>query len=194
MKRVVMLVQAVVALSVVGLVVNLLVYWFWRPYGSSAPRSACQSNLKQIGLAFLQYEQDYEAVLPPARTGSATGWADAVQPYVKSWPLFQCPSASGNTARSTDYFLNARLSRAFVPKIKKPSVTLLLGEGEDDAPTWANLRQLLPRWIADEISPAKRHSQGANYGFADGHVKSFKPGAISNKSPSKSNGPTFAVR
>lgn len=191
MKRVVMLVQAVVFLSLVGVVVHLLVYDFSRPV---APRASCQSNLKQIGLGFSQYAQDYGALLPPARTGSAMGWADAVQPYIKSWPLFQCPSTSGKTARATDYFLNERLSRGFVPNIKDPSVTLLLGEGDDDAPTWTNLRQLPPRWITDETSPAKRHSQGANYGFADGHVKSCAPDIISNASPLKTNAPTFAIR
>lgn len=81
-----------------------------------------------------------------------------------------------------------------MPNIEVPFATILAGEGEDDAPTWTSLRQLPPRWIADETSPAWRHRKLANYLFADGHAKWLAPERISNGSPSKDDAQTFAPR
>ena len=193
MKRAFTLIEAVVVVAIVLILAAILMPTFGDRRGENAPRASCQSNLKQIGLGLMQYSQDYNAVLPATHLGS-TGWVDAIQPYVKSWQLFQCPSTQGKTSPSTDYFFNVRLSRGYMPNIKTPVTTILSGDGEDDAPAWASLRQLPPQWIADKTSPAWRHQDGANYGFADGHVKWLKPDKISNTSPSKSEGPTFAVR
>jgi len=194
MRRAFSYVEMLIVFAIIGgLAVGVAPFVFTTHCGSSRKLS-CQSNLKQIGLGFMQYVQDYNAVLPPMKTGTSSGWADAVQPYIKSWQVFQCPSTLNKNQPSSDYFLNARLSRGYIYKIDSSAQTILLGEGEDDAPTWANLRQLPPRWILDLKSPIYRHTSGANYCFADGHVKWFKPEKITNASPSKTGEPTFAVR
>ena len=192
MKRAFTLLELLIVVAIIAVLAAFL-FPVVRGSKENAPRSSCQSNLKQIGLGFMQYVQDYNAILPPTQSGTSFGWADAVQPYIKSWQIFQCPSAKNKTQPSTDYFFNARVSRGFVPNIRTSSRTILLGEGSDDAPTWANLRQLPPKWLLDKTSPAFRHLGTANYLFADGHVKAFKPNAISNAS-SKTHAATFAVR
>ncbi len=74
-----------------------------------ARQSACLSNLKQLGLAFAQYEQDFDEYIPRAcfqgtggscTTVTAAGsaidtyhWQDAIFPYVKSTAAYVCPSA-----------------------------------------------------------------------------------------------------
>ncbi len=67
----------------------------------NARRSSCQSNLKQIALGFVQYTQDYDEKYPgwiqgagtkPADHPDARGWAEVLQPYMKSTQIFQCPS------------------------------------------------------------------------------------------------------
>jgi prepilin-type processing-associated H-X9-DG protein len=63
----------------------------------NARRASCQSNLKQIGLGFAQYTQDYDERLPVSIAISGgyltgLGWMSAVDPYVKSAQIFQCPS------------------------------------------------------------------------------------------------------
>ena len=71
----------------------------------NARRSSCQSNLKQIGLGMLQYSGDYDDKLVKSWYGSGNGnfsggsdasdrykWMDAIQPYLKSEQVFNCPS------------------------------------------------------------------------------------------------------
>jgi prepilin-type processing-associated H-X9-DG protein len=73
----------------------------------NARRASCQSNLKQIGLAAMQYAQDYDACLPPAvvmpmvpgvplnpKVSSTHTYVDLLQPYVRNLQVFVCPSIS----------------------------------------------------------------------------------------------------
>ncbi|MDR3710353.1 MAG: DUF1559 domain-containing protein [Capsulimonadaceae bacterium] len=54
---------------------------------------ACLSNLKQIGLAMAQYEQDFDETVPVGTNswGAGPGWGAQVYPYVKSTAAFLCP-------------------------------------------------------------------------------------------------------
>jgi len=192
MKRAFSLIEMLIVVAVlVGIAVVLTPIYFVRVHPSSR-RAQCQSNLKQIGLGFIQYVQDNNDKFPPTQNGTS-GWVDVIQPYVKSHQLFQCPSTPNKTEPFTDYFFNSRLSRGYTPKIEDQARTILAGEGTDDAPTWANLRQLPPRWLLGKTTPPWRHLDTANYLFADGHVKALKPGAVSSAT-SKSHAATFAVR
>ncbi len=160
----------------------------------NAYRASCNSNLKQIGLAFAQYAQDFDTKTPPIANARG-GWAQLLSPYVKSEAIFQCPSAGGDKTGTTDYFFNARLASAknklaFDSKAK--STTILSGEGEDDQDASANLSQLPAAWRTDEKSPAWRHLDGANYLFVDGHVKWFKPAKIFGAPDAAT--PTFEVK
>ena len=72
----------------------------------NARRSSCQSNMKQQMLGIIQYSQDYDEKLPPARS-----WIDAVQPYVKSEQVFICPSLQATGAKGNGYAFNQYLSQ-----------------------------------------------------------------------------------
>jgi prepilin-type N-terminal cleavage/methylation domain-containing protein/prepilin-type processing-associated H-X9-DG protein len=61
------------------------------------------SNLRQHGLAFLMYAQDYDEILPPAYNSGPAGttvpdnfgafrWPWLTLPYVKNMPLYRSPS------------------------------------------------------------------------------------------------------
>ena len=58
----------------------------------NARRTSCLSNLKQIGLAVVQYNQDADETMPAGLDiyGRATGWAGQVYPYIKSVGAFHC--------------------------------------------------------------------------------------------------------
>lgn len=158
----------------------------------NAPRSACQSNLKQIGLGYLQYVQDYNDRFPILTTEQ--GWFGALQPYLKSEALFQCPSEKLREKENlTDYWFNRRLAGVGSKKIDNVALTFLSGDGESSDDPNVSLQLLPPRWSEKENSPARRHLDGANYGFVDGHVKWFKPKTIVAPEKEKS-APTFLVR
>ncbi|MDR3708717.1 MAG: DUF1559 domain-containing protein [Capsulimonadaceae bacterium] len=72
--------------------------------------AACLSNLKQIGLAYTQYEQDYDEFVPCGlnATGQGIGWAGMIYPYVKSANLYLCPD-DVNPADVVSYAVNSNM-------------------------------------------------------------------------------------
>src|SRR5437762_1159900 len=70
-------------------------------------QTACLSNMKQLGLSFRMYSQDYDELMPVNRTcvGGAqtgyqscaegittTGWIDMLQPYIKNFAVLKSPN------------------------------------------------------------------------------------------------------
>src|SRR5690606_22764536 len=73
-----------------------------------ARKAACQSNLKQIGLAVMQYTQDFDEAFPAAEMflGTATvQWYTLMAPYIKNTQVFVCPTA-GKIQRGGGYGWN----------------------------------------------------------------------------------------
>ncbi len=96
------LIELLVVIAIIAILAAILFPVFARAR-ENARRSSCQSNLKQIGLAVMQYTQDYDEKYPTrgGDTGIAAGdmgWRQKLQPYAKSVQLFVCPS---NTAGSS---------------------------------------------------------------------------------------------
>lgn len=165
----------------------------FRGPSENARRASCQSNLKQIGLAVIQYAQDAGGKAPPVANARG-GWTQLIFPYLKSEAVFQCPSASGNRTGTTDYFTNARIAATSGQVRHHPTIvfTILGGDGADDQNSSYSLSQWPAAWRKDESSPAWRHLDGANTLFVDGHVKWFKPERMFGK-PGK-DAPTFLAR
>jgi prepilin-type processing-associated H-X9-DG protein len=195
MKRAFTLVEILVFLALVTLLAAILWPVFMRPR-ENVHRYSCQSNLKQIGLGFIQYVQDYNEKFPSARVTASTGWADVLLPYIKSTQLFRCPAAPmAANGFSSDYFYNRNLARAPYNSISEMALTIMSGDGADNAPTWNSISLLPPAWTATPHSPSLRHLDAAYYLFADGHVKSLKPDDILNPSSKPDAGyPSFAIR
>ena len=86
------LVEALVVLGIIVLVVALLLP-ATRSSRPAGRRTQCASNLRQIALALLNYEQAHNA-LPPAYTVDAQGrplhsWRTLILPYLEEEPLYQ---------------------------------------------------------------------------------------------------------
>ena len=148
-------------------------------------RSSCRSNLQQIALAALQYSQDYEEKFPPVKVnddiiaiGTTYGWADALMPYVKAPALFQCVSepngaeASPTSKGYVDYYFNSLLGNQSQAAIESAASTIAFGDGVS-----GNARYARSSFeTAGDPVAATRHLDGANYAFADGHIKWIRPG------------------
>jgi prepilin-type processing-associated H-X9-DG protein/prepilin-type N-terminal cleavage/methylation domain-containing protein len=192
-----------------------------QPHGPS-----CQQNIRQVGLAIKQYLSDYDESFPRVSSGGVYyGWADAVQPYVKNTQLFQCPNETtqppsgtataviGTDPLYSDYFYNSRLAGQNESTLKHIASTVMLGDAASGnarrhstggAATTPGVASLVDSAGAP-VGAATRHLDGANYAFADGHVKWFK-GSSANTCPAIRNAypvgaaasqtfgnPTFAI-
>lgn len=92
----------------------------------NARRSSCMSNMKQIGLGWLQYAQDYDEKVVPATSngcsnGGAFAWTVILQPYLKSTQILICPSdTTANSSVSYTYNIIASRSDPDPPACSPP--------------------------------------------------------------------------
>lgn len=91
------LIELLVVIAIIAILAAILFPVFARAR-ENARRASCQSNQKQIGLAFLQYTQDYDERYPGdlqwnnANAVESRGWMSIIQPYLKSEQIMRCPS------------------------------------------------------------------------------------------------------
>ena len=92
------LVELLVVIAIIATLAAILFPVFARAR-ENARRTSCISNLKQIGMAALQYNQDYDDYMPLTLMDSfytdgtlRSTWVDTTQPYIKSDQVYQCPS------------------------------------------------------------------------------------------------------
>lgn len=105
------LIELLVVIAIIAILAAILFPVFARAR-ENARRASCQSNLKQIGLAAVQYSQDYDETICPsmmrkgyADDNAAPTFVDLLYPYTKSLEIFICPSRPGATFRNTANFV-----------------------------------------------------------------------------------------
>jgi prepilin-type N-terminal cleavage/methylation domain-containing protein/prepilin-type processing-associated H-X9-DG protein len=113
MKKAFTLIELLVVVAIIALLAAILFPVFGRAR-ESARRSTCQSNLKQMGLAFIQYTQDYDERSPAVYLASTTVTPPTplttpgllLAPYMKSTQVWRCLS---DTVQSSNV-INANYS------------------------------------------------------------------------------------
>jgi len=112
------LIELLVVIAIIAILAAILFPVFARAR-ENARRASCQSNLKQIGLAYVQYSQDYDERFPHDDGGGASVFDSQLQPYIKSVQLTRCPSSPYNTgiAYSVNHWIwkNGGISQAVIP-------------------------------------------------------------------------------
>ena len=105
------LIELLVVIAIIAILAAILFPVFAQAR-EKARQASCQSNLKQIGLAFKMYVQDYDEKWPQSspitccsngRLGSVgqdfgfNGWiSNALRPYTKNQQIYICPSLNQN--------------------------------------------------------------------------------------------------
>jgi prepilin-type N-terminal cleavage/methylation domain-containing protein len=107
------LIELLVVIAIIAILAAIL-FPVFATAQEKARQTSCASNLKQLGLAVMQYTQDYDEQFPMASmnwqplddgawsvytysfpaTYNPDGcvWANAIYPYVKSYGVYDCPS------------------------------------------------------------------------------------------------------
>ncbi|HEX8238079.1 MAG TPA: type II secretion system protein [Abditibacteriaceae bacterium] len=123
------LIELLVVIAIISLLAAILFPVFARAR-DNARRTSCASNLKQLGLSFIQYAQDYDEALPNATDGPTGvdrlgGWMfyrsfpantstsrqfypaqGGLYPYSKSEQIYICPSDFVAQVTGNSYAVN----------------------------------------------------------------------------------------
>jgi len=95
MKKAFTLIELLVVIAIIAILAAILFPVFAQAK-HAAKATATLSNLKQDGLAFLMYSNDYDDLLPLSAEVDYTGnnwntWQGIIQPYVKNWAIILDP-------------------------------------------------------------------------------------------------------
>ena len=186
------LIELLVVVAIIALLAAILFPAF-SVARENARRTSCASNLKQLGLGFLQYSQDSDEIYPvcmiPGRTAEAWGWGGNIYPYVKSPRIYNCPDDStlsttmGGppelTAFPVSYAYNEGVGRADVDGISgrlsrfdAPAETVMLLEvGADPAypADYPGDRAILNVGLEDSTGIYSGSSNGMNVDDGSSH-------------------------
>jgi len=188
------LIELLVVIAIIAILAAILFPVFARAR-ENARRTSCMSNLKQIGLGFITYAQDYDERYPSVNwsggtyrfpngdSSTANPWYLKTYPYVKSVQVYNCPSAPENLkwkgaylggpfsyGANLDFFTSG--GSQLLSGIDKPAQTVMVVDSNFQSMQSFLNDGVAPWWNVDRAL-LDRHLEGANIAFADGHVKWF---------------------
>jgi len=141
------LIELLVVIAIIAILAAILFPVFAK-VREKARQTSCLSNEKQLGLAFIQYNEDYDEHFPGGYSGNSNNcvvytiplattaqndlsWAFQIYPYVKSTGAYICPDDTLSTKLgAVSYAQNANLTAAPESELTSPASTVVLYEGQ----------------------------------------------------------------
>ena len=183
------LIELLVVIAIISILASILFPVFARAR-EKARMTSCMSNMRQLGMAFQMYAQDYDECWPKAPgawggnpgNGVYGGWVwyssfgmpaqgyfdvtkGSIYPYVRNPQIYICPDDS--TQSGCSFEENGLLCGLSLNTSTKPAeCPVLIPE------RCGNLDSCNDGYFAintDQV--AMNHNDGANFCFADGHAK-----------------------
>jgi len=191
------LIELLVVIAIIAILAAILFPVFAKAR-EKARQSSCLSNIKQIGLAFMQYKQDYDEVWPlnaytvPSGAGSTYNgvtelWYHMLMPYCKNSQMFMCPSATYNAmpavaGQTKPAYASASAYGWPAWHIGTTQYTLLSGVSDSqitNPSVWVCVGDADGYYrmtaqqdgVYNEAMISTRHNGGSNFAFCDGHGK-----------------------
>jgi prepilin-type N-terminal cleavage/methylation domain-containing protein len=138
------LIELLVVIAIIAILAAILFPVFAQAR-EKARAISCLSNTKQVGLAIMQYVQDYDENYPNGVAGALPGnaWAGQTYPYMKNVQVYKCPddptqniaaTASTFAKYTCSYMLNFNIPE-YAPAMAAlvaPANTVLCAEGVTD--------------------------------------------------------------
>jgi prepilin-type N-terminal cleavage/methylation domain-containing protein len=191
MRRGFTLIELLVVIAIIAILAAILFPVFARAR-EKARQTSCLSNLKQLGMGFMMYTQDYDECTPVAYSGINWwdgSWRARIYPYVSNYQIFACPSMSSLPCPPNGtgcYGINAYIGEAppgyvSLAAITAPAETFALGENNDGdwviepisdgtygTPPLPGPWDPTTGWVA---ANPPHHNGGDNFAYVDGHAK-----------------------
>ncbi len=219
------LIELLVVIAIIAILAAILFPVFAQAR-AKARQTACLSNMKQLGTGLMMYVQDYDETLPgndpssgfaaginqdlgwngPIRAGvpaTYRNWARDVQPYIKNFGIYKCPSSLPRTSfgggnppfneckktvancYDTNYALNGVMDTRALAAVTAPADIIYLREFS----IYSRTAQARPRpnqankgdglYVEfNHILYDYIHNEGSNLLYADGHAKFMKKSGL----------------
>jgi len=204
------LIELLVVIAIIAILAAILFPVFAKAR-EKARQTSCLSAVKQMSLGCMMCAQDYDetmllALAPNAGSpghvwGDRRYWWELLEPYVKNWQIYRCPSdaspwQSGGGGAITPYYVTSYgfnmnpllgevltttssisvfgLCGASLAIIQSPAQKVLLCESDSCG---ASGIIAVPQWTSDtlgfgnDVAYGSRHNNGLNVGYCDGHAK-----------------------
>jgi prepilin-type N-terminal cleavage/methylation domain-containing protein/prepilin-type processing-associated H-X9-DG protein len=176
------LIELLIVLSILTILAGLL-FPVFAAARERARQTVCLSNERQLGLALLQYSQDYDERLPSGIiTDMGRGWAGQAFPYVKNASVYKCPDDDDKGddvdegLQAISYAINCNTTGISQSEFNAPGLTVLLFEVNDAGTDVEKPETLSPtgRGLPTDNCPLCGKPFGADY-YATGNIGDVTP-------------------